>query len=150
MHTSSSRFGARSALSTPQSTAEVLFEFVRYFGASFAALAVDLATFSIAIRAVGLSWPVAAALGFVLGMMIAYILSVRYVFSKRTLGQRPWLEFINFLVIGLFGLAVTQAVLWITIDGIGLSPELSKLLAAGITFTFNFVVRKVLLFTRQH
>lgn len=150
MHTPSSRFGVLISRSSPRSRAEVLFEFIRYFGASLAALAVDLATFSIAMRVAGLSWPVAAALGFVLGMVVAYALSVRYVFSKRTLAQRPWLEFLNFLFIGLMGLVVTQAVLWVTIDRTGLHPEFSKLLAAGITFTFNFVARKLFLFTRQH
>ncbi|MFZ5583342.1 MAG: GtrA family protein [Pseudomonadota bacterium] len=121
-------------------------EFIRYFGVSLIALLVDLGLFSLCLRVLDISWPYAASIGFVGGVVTAYILSVRFVFHHRTMAPAPAAEFLVFTVIGVVGLGVTQLVLWLCIDLGGLQPEFSKLVAAGVTFVFNFAVRKVLLF----
>ena len=54
---------------------------------------------------------------------------------------------ITFSVVGLGGLLVTQLVLWVGIELMGSNPEVSKVSAAGFTFLFNFMVRKLLLFS---
>ena len=50
------------------------------------------------------------------------------------------------LVQNLAGLGLTQAVLWLGVSVLQLVPEAVKLAAAGLTFAFNYVVRKSLLF----
>lgn len=122
-------------------------EFFRYLLASFIALGVDLAFFSVGIRAIGLSWPVAAALGFFLGVCTAYFLSIRFVFLKRKFSRAPLGEFLVFFTVGVIGLGLTQLILWIGIELLKLNPEVSKLAAASVTFFFNFVVRKIALFS---
>lgn len=121
-------------------------EFVRYFAVSLFALAVDLGLFSILLRFLHLPWAIAATLGFIVGALTAYILSIRLVFSSRALGHVPHVEFLTFTAIGVAGLGVTQLVLWIGIELLHTNPELSKLAAAGFTFLFNFVLRKSILF----
>ena len=121
-------------------------DFVRYFAASLLALAADMAAMSACLRLLhaGLAW--SASIGFVVGAAVAYLLSIRWVFRERTFADEPVLEFATFVGIGVAGLGVTQAVLWLGVTELGLLPELVKLAAAGVTFAFNYIARKSLLF----
>ena len=118
----------------------------RYFAASLLALAADMGTLSACLRLLdlGLAW--SATLGFVVGAIVAYLLSIRWVFRARAFANAPAFEFLTFVGIGVAGLGVTQFVLWLGATELGLMPELVKLGAAGITFAFNYIVRKSLLF----
>lgn len=124
-------------------------EFFRYFAISLIALLVDLAFFSFALRWVGLPWVVAAGLGFAVGVLTAWYLSISFVFKNRTLYRKPAAEFLSFLAIGIAGLGVTEFVLFLGIEQFGVLPEISKLVAAGLTFLFNFSLRKLLLFRKD-
>lgn len=122
-------------------------EFFRYFFVSVAALAADFFTFSFGIRVLNISWPLSATLGFVLGVLVAYFLSVRFVFASRKLRKTPLKELLIFSAVGLAGLSLTQLTLWIGIELLQFNPEFSKICAAGFTFFFNFLVRKLMLFS---
>lgn len=122
-------------------------EFLRYFVVSLIAFVLDLAVFSVSLRLMALPWAMAATLGFVVGVLAAYTLSVRFVFANRKLRQTPLTEMLTFSLVGLGGLGVTQLVLWLGIEHLRFNPELSKFCAAGVTFIFNFVVRKLVLFS---
>ena len=124
-------------------------EFVRYFLASLLALLVDLGVFSLSLRLTGVPWAIAAGLGFCAGALTAWWLSIRFVFRNRTLQKKPSAEFTGFLVIGILGLGVTEAVIWSSIHILNVMPEFGKLMAAGATFVFNFLLRKLFLFRRQ-
>lgn len=127
-------------------TALLRHDLSRYFAASLLALAADLGTMSACLRLLhlGLAW--SASIGFVAGATVAYLLSIRWVFKARAFASAPALEFLTFVGIGVAGLGVTQFVLWLGVTELGLLPELVKLGAAGITFAFNYAVRKSLLF----
>lgn len=124
-------------------------ELARYFAVSVLALGLDLVIFSVLMRAAGLSWMGAAVIGFLFGVLLAYWLSIRFVFSSRTLVNAPQVEFMSFALIGIAGLGVTQGILWIGIEWLSINPEVSKLMAAGATFIFNYVVRRTLLFCKR-
>lgn len=121
-------------------------DFARYFAVSLLALAVDMVVLSGCLRLLHLGLTVSASLGFIAGGIVAYLLSVWWVFRKRTYGETPSLEFAAFAAIGVIGLGITQLVLWLGVTWIGLPPELVKLAAAGVTFAFNYLLRKTLLF----
>lgn len=118
----------------------------RYFAASLLALAVDMASLSGCLRILHLSLAWSASIGFVAGAVVAYLLSIRWVFRERAFAKAPAVEFLTFVAIGLVGLGLTQLVLWLGVTELGLMPELVKLCAAGVTFTFNYIARKSLLF----
>lgn len=122
------------------------FEFFRYFSVSLVALIADFIVFSFGIRVIGIPWFFSATAGFIFGVSVAYYLSIRYVFSKRKMRASPSLEFVIFLTVGISGLLVTQLTLWIGIEELRWKPELAKLIAAGFTFVFNFLIRKIALF----
>lgn len=121
-------------------------ELFRYFLASLAALAVDTGVLSFCYRVLQLDLVWSATVGFVLGATVVYVLSVCWVFPKRRLARSPVIEFLVFVGIGIAGLGVTQLVLWLGVNRLGLVAEAVKLAAAACTFVFNFLVRKFLLF----
>jgi putative flippase GtrA len=121
-------------------------EFIRYFACSVLALAVDASLYGLALR-VGLHYDVAAVAGFGGGVCTAYLLSVRWAFRRRRMDNAA-LEFALFLGIGLVGLGLTEALLWLQVDVLRIGPMPAKLVAAIGVFVFNFVARKLCLFVR--
>jgi putative flippase GtrA len=121
-------------------------EFFRYFGASLIALAVDSATLVLLVEAFGLHYLAAATIAFTTGAAVLYVISVYWVFDHRRLVDRQW-EFVLFALIGVAGLFVTIGVMGILTGWFQIDYRLSKAAAAGASFLFNFVFRKILLFS---
>ena len=121
-------------------------DLLRYFAASLIALAADLGTLSLCLRMLhfGLGW--SASIGFGVGALVAYLLSIRWVFRQRAFAYAPAVEFLAFVGVGIAGLGITQLLLWLGVFKLHLLPELVKLAAAVVTFIFNYHVRKTLLF----
>jgi putative flippase GtrA len=131
-----SRFAARQAI--------FLRDAVRYGLASAAALALDWGTL-LGLIHVGVPPLVAAAIGFMFGMALTYWLSTAVVFADRR--RDPLLkEAAIFVAIGLAGLAVNQLALWIFITQFGIVAGLAKAPVAGLVFSFNFILRRAILF----
>jgi putative flippase GtrA len=122
-------------------------EFARYFACSAVALGTDFALFGLGLR-LGFGYPVAAAAGFIVGLWLAYRLSIRFVFRARAVADER-VEFVVFAGIGLLGLLLTELLLWLLVAQTGLSPMPAKLASAGAVFCFNFLARKYVLFTRH-
>ena len=125
----------------------VAHEGLRYFAASALALAVDFGSYSGLIRLAGVDYLVAAPIGFALGLATVYALSIRWVFRQRRLVNAR-AEFLLFALIGLAGMALNQGIVYAGVEMFALSPELAKIVSAGLVFCFNFASRKLLLFTR--
>jgi putative flippase GtrA len=126
----------------------VIKEFIRYFGASALALGVDFSLYAGGVKYLGMSYLVSAAIGFFAGLCVVYVLSIRWVFRHRKIGQSWRKEFILFAVIGVLGMALNEGILYASVDGLGLDYRLAKVISAGLVFMFNFACRKALLFTQ--
>jgi putative flippase GtrA len=120
-------------------------ELLRYGMVSIAALAVDFCCLLLLAQSV--HYLLAASISFTLGGVVAYLLSVKFVFEQRRV-SRASTELGAFIALGLVGLAVNAAIIAMAVDSLGLSLAFSKIMAAGATFTCNFALRKWLLFTR--
>lgn len=123
-------------------------EGVRYLVASAVALAIDFALYIALIRLAEVNYLIAAPLGFAFGLATVYLLSVRWVFRYRRLADRR-AEFALFAVIGLAGMALNQGIIYLIVQWMPGSYEIAKLISAGMVFCFNFISRKLLLFTRN-
>ena len=120
-------------------------EFMLYTLASGLALALDVAVLGLALRA-GAGLGLAAALGFTAGLLLIYGASTRLVFRQRRMADAR-LEFTCFAGIGLVGLALTEALLWVLVTRLHLPALPAKLTTAVAVFLCNFTLRKQLLFT---
>lgn len=122
-------------------------EFLGYFTASLVALGIDMALLLMLVRVMH---PLAAAtIAFLCGLLVCYALVVRFVFSERRYGTRRTREAAIFFLVGLVGLGVNDAVIYLGHVLLMLPLALSKLGAAALSFLFNFIIRKFLLFRRR-
>lgn len=112
--------------------------------ASAAALAVDWGLL-VVLTDLGVDYRVATAIGFSAGIAVTYLLSISVVFRHRPVADRRR-EFVGFLGVGLAGLVLTQVLMILWVERLGLEPGLAKIPTAGIVFIFNFTVRRALLF----
>jgi putative flippase GtrA len=127
----------------------VVLEAIRYFAASAVALATDFFSYLGLIRFVGVNYLIAAGIGFLLGLVVIYFLSIRLVFRDRAMTD-PVTEFLVFGAIGVAGLALNWLVLYIAVDKLSYGYGLSKLISAVLVFCFNFTLRKFALFNKTH
>jgi len=118
----------------------------KYLLVSAVALVVDFGLLVGLTEWAKLNYLISAAIGFSVGLVVNYALSVTLVFSERRLNSR-WLEFLGFFLIGALGLGLNEVLMKFFVETIGLGYALAKLPATGIGFVFNFVTRRVLLFT---
>jgi putative flippase GtrA len=118
----------------------------KYVLVSAASLAVDQGVFWALIHFTPLNYLAANVFSVAAGLNVNYGLSVAWVFKERRLASRR-VEFAGFVLIGLVGLAVNEAFVAALVGGLGLAPMVGKLAAAGPSFAFNFITRRVVLFT---
>ena len=57
-------------------------------------------------------------------------------------------EFTVFAAIGALGLLLTQALLWVLVEGFDAEPLVARVMTAGVVFLINFSLRKLMLFSR--
>jgi len=119
----------------------------RYFLVSVVALGVDYGLLLALTEIAHLHYLASSAISYTTGSIVQYALSVALVFRTRRLSD-PRMEFAAFFGLGLFGLAATQLILKVSVDGLGLSYTIGKVGAVGVSFALNFVARKAILFTK--
>ena len=120
-------------------------EFARYFAAGLLALGVDFTLYVALTELAGWHYLLSAVVAFSAGLATVYFFSIFWVFRERSIGPGSR-EFLLFSVIGIVGLALTAAVLYLLTDILGLDYRLSKVAAAALVFIFNFGCRKFFLF----
>jgi len=124
---------------------KLLIEAVKYAAASAVAFVVDYGLLLLLTRIGHLYYLLAATLSFLAGASVAYVLSVRFVFSAHRLHDRK-LEFTSFVLLGLVGVAINLLVLYVTTGRLGVDVMYAKPLAACFTCAVNFALRRQLLF----
>jgi len=88
---------------------------------------------------------VSTAIAFVVGFIVNYVLSVKWVFLQRKLSNKNQ-ERSVFLMIALVGLGLTEFCMWFFTDIVGVYYIYSKLLTTGTVFIWNFGAKKKILF----
>lgn len=118
---------------------------VRYALVGATAAAVDFLFFAILAKWAGLNYLLIGAVGFVIATTLNYFLSIRFVFESGV-RFKFWREISLVFLISLTGLAVNQAVLYLGIGILGWEMLLTKLLATGSVFFWNFGARSQFIF----
>jgi len=122
-------------------------ELLLYAGASAAALVLDVAVLTALVERAGWPYLAAAASSFIAGGVFLYVLSVRFVFPLRRIGN-PVVELPLFVALGLAGLVVNTAVMFAAVEAVHVHYLIAKAGAAACTFTTNFLLRRNLMFSR--
>lgn len=113
---------------------------VRYFFVGATAAVVDIGLFTLFARLLGYNYLGVAACTFVVATGVNYALSVRHVFESGARFGRSQ-EVLLVFGVSAIGLGINQAVLFVAVDKLGLELVLSKMIATGIVFLWNYGLR---------
>ena len=105
----------------------------------------------------GVHYLISGAVGFIVSVIVNYILSFKFVFErKEDLDRRA--EFIIFVVLSAIGLGVNELFIWLSMDviyanspflqnlmGEKLAAAGGKIFATAVVMVYNFVTRKIFL-----
>ncbi len=122
-------------------------QLVRYLFVGGVAFVADFATMVLLAEWCDLHYTVAAALGFMVGLTVNYLLSIKWVFNHRSVSNVRT-EFLIFSAIGIAGLGLTEIILGIGYELFHVDYRISKLVAVALVLVWNFAARKFLLFHR--
>jgi putative flippase GtrA len=117
----------------------------RYIFVGGVAFAVDFISLFILTNYLGIYYLISAAIAFTLGLLLNYILSVKWVFNRRTIENRTF-EFGIFAFIGIVGLGLNEVFIWFFTQDLQIYYLISKILASIIILFWNFFARKFILF----
>lgn len=127
-------------------TADIRIQLLRYLVSGGVAFVVDTALLAILTECFGrgllLLW---TAVAFTTGLCITYLLSIFWVFDRRSLKSRA-AEMSVFALIGVTGLGLTELLMWLLADKAGLHYLITKVITTVIVFFWNFAAKKLILF----
>ncbi|MBO4743267.1 MAG: GtrA family protein [Bacteroidales bacterium] len=129
-----------------QQTGNIWIQLLRYAISGFTATIVDFALLATLTEVFGehllLVW---TAIAFVSGLLVSYLLSINWVFDSRRLSSRT-AEVSVYILIGVVGLLLTEILMWLLANKIGIHYLISKVIASTIVFLWNFCAKKFILF----
>jgi len=123
-------------------------EFYRYFFAGLAAFGADFVALVLLTEGLGVNYLVANACGVSLGILVSYVLCVRWVFTQRRFSQVS-IEVPAFVLTSLVGLVLNEALLWLFVEIAALYYLWAKILVTGLMFIVNFLLKKLVVFSGQ-
>lgn len=133
---------------------EQIFKFAIVGGISFV---VDFTVYTILCNVLNVHYQIAGVSGFVIALIVNYILSMRYVFaSKDDMSKKK--EFIIFAILSIIGAGLNALILYLCVDvayagSVMLQGMISdkwmnivaKVVATAIVMVYNFITRKIFL-----
>ena len=127
-------------------------EFLRYAvvgGVAFVAdFAVMVAVAELVFKASVPGVYAAVACGFAVGLVVNYLLSLRFVFRASDYSERGRSvgAFVVFGVIGAIGLGFTELGMWLGTDVLSFHYTLVKVVVTGSVLVWNYLARRIAVF----
>lgn len=103
----------------------------------------DFLIYTLLVQLVGLQYLVANCISVVAGISTSFYLNRNYNFKVKDHTKR---RFSIFLTVGLCGLMMSNLILYLCIDNLGMDKLISKLLSIVLVVFFQFLVNKYLTF----
>ena len=122
-------------------------EIFRYIVSGGIAFVCDFSVLVFTTEVLGVHYMISNIAGYTVGLVVSYLINVKWVFRHRRFGHQQANEFVYFTIIVVTGLAISQGVLWLATETVGIPYQASKFVSTFFVFVFNFVVKKWLLFT---
>lgn len=122
-----------------------LVQMFRYAIAGLVAFACDYSTLYVLKSHIGLHYLIAVTIAFICGLIVSYLLSIKWVFSRRTMNNRKK-EFIIFTIISVVGLLLTLGIMRLCTGTLGIHYLISKIISTATVFFWNFIAKKIILF----
>jgi putative flippase GtrA len=118
-------------------------QFARYFGVALVGYVFDFGTMILLHELLHIHYLIAATCGFIIGLIVVYFLSNKYVFGESKIKSKS-AEFGLFALIGLVGLGILNVLMWVFTDYFLVNYIISKIIATMFVYIWNFFARRSL------
>ncbi|MDO4572462.1 MAG: GtrA family protein [Clostridia bacterium] len=125
-------------------TDKLLAQALRYGLAAALGFLADYGLLALLTEALGWHYLLAVPLAFIAGIAVNYLVGVAFVFRRGRLSRAA--ELTGFLFISLAALGLTELTMYLFTGLLGLHPLVSRLLSGALTYLFNFLSRRFLLY----
>jgi len=133
-------------------TGNLFIQIIRYLIAGGVAFMVDFALLYLLTDIFNVYYLTSSRISFSVGLIITYLFSIFWVFDKRRINNRK-IEFLIFAIIGIIGFILTDLFMKFFTENLFQKFEyaylFSKILTTMIVFVWNFIAKKIILFTKQ-
>ncbi len=127
-------------------TKNSLLQFFRYaFVGGWATIA-DWGMLYLLTEGVRLHYLISGVIAFMIGLLVNFLLSKKFVFSGEKNKHSSSTEFVVYAIIGVIGLAMTEIIMYILTDILNWYFMIPKIIATGVVFVWNFMARKIVLY----
>ncbi len=127
-------------------TDNIFVQLFRYTFVGGIAFIVDFTSLFVLTGFLGIHYLISAMVAFLLGLTTNYLLSITWVFNKRTLNNRLH-EIIIFAVIGAVGLGLNEFFIWFFTEKMSVHYLGSKVISTVFVYLWNFLARRFVLFS---
>jgi putative flippase GtrA len=128
-----------------EKTDNLLIQLFRYTFVGGIAFVVDFGLLFLLTDYGGLHYQCSAALSFIAGLGVNYLLSIRWVFHAEPEGRNQVADFLMFAAIGVIGLLLNALIIYLCTELLGIYYLLSKIISTIIVFLWNFLGRRFIL-----
>ena len=108
------------------------------------ATVVEWGTFYVLNTSLSLHYSLSTVLAFVLSTLANWLFG-RLILFKST-KQNTAHELLKIYAVSIIGLLLNLAIMFIAIEKIGIQEMVSKIIATGIVFVWNFLIRKLVIY----
>lgn len=129
-------------------TGNTYIQLFRYLLSGGTAFIIDIGVMVLLKEVLGVNYLPASVIGFIVGLIFTYILSIRWIFNERRLANR-WNELAIFALIGVVGIGLTWIFMKIFTEVLLIYYVISKVLTTIIVSLWNFTAKKLILFTKN-
>ena len=126
-----------------EKTNKIWLQFFRYIFVGGISAVINILTLFILTDIFKIYYILSSILGFILGLIVNYLLSKLLVFTKESFNNKKK-EFVSYAIIGVIGLGIDTLFMYIFTSLIEIYYLLSKIISTIITFIWNFGARKIM------
>lgn len=117
-------------------------QFLRFGIVGAVATAVDFVVLIILTERLGIQPIASAAISFITSVLVNYVLSMNFVFARRT-DIRRQTELAIFILLSAAGLGINEIIMWAGVTLLHANYIVTKLAATAIVLLWNFMSRKI-------
>jgi putative flippase GtrA len=122
------------------------FQVIRYGIANIVSFIIDFAILFILTDIAGFNYLISAAISYMTGICVLYLISIIWVFNQFRFKSKL-IEISGFILIGVAGMGLNTALLWLLTDMAGMYYLWSRCISAVVGFFAKYLARKYKLFS---
>ncbi len=124
-------------------------QFIRYTISGGIAFITDFVILLILTEFLNIYYLISAGIAFIIGVLVTYILSIRWVFDTRRFQSKRY-EISIYFLLSFIGLLLTELFMWYFTDIIHYHYLLSKIVSSAFVLGWNFISKKFILFPSKY